>query len=239
MAYPLGRHPIGYEVQKVLALVDWLEARSSPGAGIGPGRARRGRTDRSPCRCRDPRIVACLVSGYFSARERVWQEPVYRNVWALLTEFGDAEIGSLVLPRTLVIEHSRALGWRSPSRSRGPQVGGRSRQDRNSPAERVISEFKRLEQWAASLPAAPRARVKLVPPDPRTGTVPVGSQTALQGLLEPLAESAVVAAAPGVAPKRTGKGPMRSTSNGAWSAAFRGRFRTCCGSRAASGTNAI
>ena len=35
MAYPLGRHPIGYEVQKVLALVDWLESRSSPGAGIG------------------------------------------------------------------------------------------------------------------------------------------------------------------------------------------------------------
>lgn len=208
MAYPLGRHPIGYEVQKVLALVDWLEARSSPGAGIGLAGHGEGGLIALHAAAADPRIDACLVSGYFSARERVWQEPVYRNVWALLTEFGDAEIGSLVLPRTLVIEHSRA------PRVEGPPPAAEGRRSvaapgriGTPPAERVISEFKRLEQWAAALPAAPRARVKLVPPDPRTGTVPVGSQTALQGLLEPLAESAVVAAVPGVGPKHTGKGP--------------------------------
>jgi hypothetical protein len=36
----------------------------------------------------------------------VWDEPVYRNVWALLTEFGDAEIASLISPRSIVVEHS-------------------------------------------------------------------------------------------------------------------------------------
>ena len=36
----------------------------------------------------------------------MWDEPVYRNVWALLTEFGDAEIASLIAPRALIIEHS-------------------------------------------------------------------------------------------------------------------------------------
>src|SRR5262249_36050956 len=30
----------------------------------------------------------------------------YRNVWGLLREFGDAEVASLILPRTLLIEHS-------------------------------------------------------------------------------------------------------------------------------------
>ena len=70
----------------------------------------------------------------------------------------------------------------------------------------MISEFKRLEQWAAALPAGGGDRVKLVPPDPRAGTVTVGSQPALQGLLEPLAKGAVVAAVPGAAPKRKGKG---------------------------------
>ncbi len=52
----------------------------------------------------DPRIDAAMVSGYFRTRERIWEEPIYRNVWALLTEFGDAEIASLIAPRHLVIE---------------------------------------------------------------------------------------------------------------------------------------
>ena len=54
----------------------------------------------------DPRIDAALVSGYFDNRERLWQEPIYRNVWGLLREFGDAEIASLIAPRPLVIEYS-------------------------------------------------------------------------------------------------------------------------------------
>ncbi len=207
MAYPLGRHPIGYEVQKVLALVDWLEERSSPGSPIGLAGHGEGGLIALHAAAVDSRIDTCLVSGYFSARERVWQEPIYRNVWALLTEFGDAEIGSLVLPRTLVIEHSRA------PRVEGPPPAAEGRRSvaapgriETPPAERVVSEFKRLEQWAAALPAGAGDRVKLVPPDPRAGAVTVGSEPALQGLLEPLAEGAVVAAVPGVAPKLRGKG---------------------------------
>ncbi|MGA2659585.1 MAG: hypothetical protein ABSH34_18930, partial [Verrucomicrobiota bacterium] len=54
----------------------------------------------------DPRIDAVLVSGYFDSRQRVWEEPIYRNVFGLLREFGDAEIASLIAPRRLIIEHS-------------------------------------------------------------------------------------------------------------------------------------
>ena len=208
MAYPLGRHPIGYEVQKVLALVDWLEKRSSPGVGIGVAGHGEGGLIALYAAAADPRIDACLVSGYFSARERVWQEPIYRNVWALLTEFGDAEIGSLVLPRTLVIEHSQAPRVECPP---PPAEGRRSMaapgRIETPPAERVISEFKRLKQWAGALPGSRGDQVMLVPPDPRRGTVPAGSEAALQGLLKPLAEGAVVAAVPGAAPKRRGRGP--------------------------------
>ena len=208
MAYPLGRHPIGYEVQKVLALVDWLESRSPPGAGIGLAGHGEGGLIALYAAAVDPRIDACLVSGYFSARERVWQEPIYRNVWDLLTEFGDAEIGSLVLPRTLVIEHSQAPRVDgSPPAVEGRRSVAAPGRIETPAAEQVISEFKRLEQWAAALPGAAGERVKLVPPDPRTGTVPVGSEAALQALLQPLAEQTVVAAVPSVAPKRGGKKP--------------------------------
>ena len=208
MAYPMGRHPIGYEVQKVLALVDWLESTSSPGTGIGVAGHGEGGLIALYAAAVDPRIDSCLVSGYFSARERIWQEPIYRNVWALLTEFGDAEIGSLVLPRTLVVEHSRAPRVEGPP----PAEGGRKPvaapgRIETPPAEWVISEFERLKRWAQALPAGAGDRVKLVPPDPRAGAVPAGSEAALQGLLEPLAEGAVVAAVPGAVPKRRGKAP--------------------------------
>ena len=54
----------------------------------------------------DPRIDACLVSGYFQQRSKPWEEPLDRNVWGLLRKFGDAEIASLIAPRSLTIEYS-------------------------------------------------------------------------------------------------------------------------------------
>ncbi len=102
-AFHMGRHPIGYEVQSVLAAVDWLVAR---GKKVGVcGYAEGGQTAFYAAAL-DTRIGAALVSGYFDSRQRVWAEPIYRNVWGLLREFGDAEIAGLILPRTLVIEHS-------------------------------------------------------------------------------------------------------------------------------------
>ena len=56
----------------------------------------------------DTRIRAVCVSGYFDSRQNVWQEPIYRNVFGLLEQFGDAELAAMVAPRALVIE--AALG---------------------------------------------------------------------------------------------------------------------------------
>ena len=65
----------------------------------------------------DRRIEAALVSGYFDSRQRLWEEPIYRNVFGLLREFGDAEIASLIAPRALVVEYSEA-----PQRGRPAQA---------------------------------------------------------------------------------------------------------------------
>ncbi len=114
-AFEAGRHVIGYEVQKILAAVDLLEkefvchpnpltSQNKPIGVIGIG---EGGLLALYAAALDTRFQCCCVSGYFQTRENVWEEPIYRNVWKLLTEFGDAELGALICPRKLVIEACR------------------------------------------------------------------------------------------------------------------------------------
>ena len=112
MAYEVGRHIIGYEVQRVLAAVDWF-ASTQPAKPIGLFGYGEGGLIALYAAAADTRIKATAVSGYFSSRQNVWQEPLYRNVWTLLQEFGDAELASLVAPRALIVEASR-----------GPEIAG-------------------------------------------------------------------------------------------------------------------
>ncbi len=111
-AFHMGRHVIGYEVQKVLAAVDWFKStgRMLPVGVAGYG---EGGLIAFYSAAADPRIDAALVSGYFNSRQRVWSEPIFRNVWGLLEEFGDAEIASLIAPRPLVVEHTTAPVFKS------------------------------------------------------------------------------------------------------------------------------
>jgi len=103
-SFQMGRHVIGWEVQKTLAAVDWLTGRGVSRVGVcGYG---EGGLIALYAAAVDQRIDAALVSGYFGPRENLWREPIYRNVWSLLTEFGDAEIASLVCPRSLVVEYA-------------------------------------------------------------------------------------------------------------------------------------
>jgi dienelactone hydrolase len=106
-AFHMGRHIIGYEVQKVLAALDYLEAkRGDASKPIGVAGYGEGGLIAFYAAALDTRIDAALVSGYFDSREALWSEPIYRNVWSLLKRFGDAEIASLILPRSLIVEHS-------------------------------------------------------------------------------------------------------------------------------------
>jgi dienelactone hydrolase len=107
-AYEVGRHLIGYEVQKVLAAVDWFAAESprpaAPARPVGLAGFGEGGLIALYAAALDRRVDATLVAGYFSSRQRLWSEPIYRNTVALLREFGDAEIASLIAPRALLIE---------------------------------------------------------------------------------------------------------------------------------------
>jgi len=105
-AFVMGRHVIGYEVQKVLAAVDWFKAKS-PRARVGVAGYGEGGLLALYAAAVDTRIDVALVSGYFGSRQEVWSEPIYRNVWGLLEEFGDAEIATLIAPRDLLVEYSQ------------------------------------------------------------------------------------------------------------------------------------
>lgn len=95
MAYEMGRTLIGYEVQKVLAAIDWHLKQPDAASevwlfGYGEGGAVALFTG-----ALDDRVRETRVGGYVEARESVWKQPIYRNVWGLLTEFGDAELARL------------------------------------------------------------------------------------------------------------------------------------------------
>lgn len=105
-AFHMGRHIIGFEVQKVLAGAKWFRKYSENGQKIGLAGYCEGGLIAFYAAAADTGIDVVMVSGYFDSRQRVWDEPIYRNVWCLLREFGDAEIASLIAPRPLVIEYS-------------------------------------------------------------------------------------------------------------------------------------
>ncbi len=105
MAYEMGRHVIGYEVQKVLAAVDWF-TREKDHPPIGIFGYAEGGILALYSSALDDRISATVVSGYFGGRQGIWREPIYRNVCGILREFGDAELLYLLMPRALTFEQA-------------------------------------------------------------------------------------------------------------------------------------
>jgi dienelactone hydrolase len=176
-AFQMGRHLVGYEVQKVLAAVDCL-AREIPGddpalAVVGYG---EGGMIALYAGALDPRIHTVGVSGYFNSRQTMWREPIDRNVFGLLREFGDAELASLIAPRTLIVEASRF-----PSISIPTGLDSAPAQVATPPLAQVQAEVQRAHQFLTGLDAPP---IQLVANDDGEG--PLGSVEFLTCLLQSL-----------------------------------------------------
>lgn len=150
MAYEMGRHPVGYEVEKVMAAVDWF-ARDKPALSVGVAGYGEGGLVAFYSAALDKRIRATLVSGYFAPREALWEEPIYRNVWGLLREFGDAEIAGLVAPRALVVEASRHPEVPGPPPVRSGRRGAAPGRIVTPDTAAVRGEFARARNIRATL----------------------------------------------------------------------------------------
>jgi len=186
-AYQMGRHVIGYEVQKILALVDWFSrsahSGSPPFGVVGYG---EGGLIAFYAAALDSRIQAAGVSGYFNTRQQVWREPIDRNVFGLLAEFGDAEIATLIAPRPLIIEACAAPSLVIPS-------GGDSAPcESKTPAlESVRGEVNRARELLAGLTPAPT--IDLI--DSGHGVGPFGSDSFLARFMNRLGAGELAASA--------------------------------------------
>jgi dienelactone hydrolase len=176
-AFELGRHLIGYEVQKVLALVDLIsreqgdESRSKIGVfGYGEGGAIA-----LYAAALDPRIDAVCTSGYFGDRNDMWRQPVDRNVFGLLEQFGDAEIASLIAPRTLIIEAAKGPEVIIP-----PGTGGAPGRLTTPELPSVKAEVDKARELVAAV--RPKSRIELVTSG-ADGTGPFGTDQALGALV--------------------------------------------------------
>ncbi len=104
-AFELGRHIIGYELQKVLAGVDWFARDAGDKeAKIGVIGYGEGGMLSLYASAIDTRIEAACISGYFGQREWTWEEPIDRNVFGRLQQYADAELAVMLHNRRLVIE---------------------------------------------------------------------------------------------------------------------------------------
>jgi dienelactone hydrolase len=144
MAYQMGRHIIGYEIQKVLNLVSWFarDLDHPPVGVIGYG---EGGLIALYSGALEPRIQVTVVSGYpFDHRHKGWEEPIYRNVWSLLPEFRDEQLRYLFLNRGgLFYEHSLPPKVDGPPTPRDGHRGAAP--GRITAPEEVLSQLHKIE----------------------------------------------------------------------------------------------
>ncbi len=202
MAFEVGRHIIGLEVQKILAAVDWFERKgateSLPIGVMGYG---EGGLLALYSASLDPRIRAAVVSGYFQPRENVWKEPIYRDVWSLVREFGDAELASMIAPRVLIVEACRGPVVDGPPPVTGEHAACACPNGKltTAPLNEVQREVERASQFFKQLNA--EANLQLIAANGAMGST--GSEPAILAFLGALGAGKGSISAIGSPPKAT------------------------------------
>ena len=163
MAYEMGRHVIGYEVQKVLAAVDWLDTAKLPIDVWGYG---EGGLIALYSAAIDPRIKNTYISGYVNNRNELHREPIYRNVFGLLKEFGDAELlmlaGAPDGARKVNIEYAKEPAINGPPPVTKGRSGGRMPGMLNFANPKIVAaeveRFRRMTSFAGQFAMTAEAK---------------------------------------------------------------------------------
>lgn len=175
-SFILGRHLIGFELQKVFAAVDALhgDENTRPIGVAGYGEGGMLALDAAAI---DDRIDATLVSGYFDDRRTIWQQPIDRNVFGLLDQFGDAELAAMAGPGRVVIEAAKGPELTIPGEGGAPATLV------SPPLDQVQSEVERADDLIQRLFETDESIELVVSGD---GQGPFGSTQALDAFLKQL-----------------------------------------------------
>lgn len=157
MSFEMGRHIIGYEVQKILAAADWLhKSQERPSAGIDIWGYGEGGLLALYAAAIDPRIKNTYISGYVNNRNDLHKEPIYRNVFGLLKEFGDAELlmlaGAPNGERKVNVEFAREPAIKGPPAVQKGRSGGAAPGELDFADPKTVSleveRFRKLTKFA-------------------------------------------------------------------------------------------
>jgi cephalosporin-C deacetylase-like acetyl esterase len=152
MAYEMGRTLTGYEVQKVLAAVDWF-TQQFPKQPVGVIGGDDGGMVAYYAGAIDDRIRTTGVRGYFASRDRLHDWPIDHNVWGLLREFGDAEVARLYAGRGLHFRHAPPLSrWDGPIVRSGRGGGAPGKYTPEGKDRDLDTELKRITGEPVKLP---------------------------------------------------------------------------------------
>ena len=138
-AYEMGRTMTGYEVNKVLSLIDSFRSEGTPMRPIGVIGWGDGGLIAWYAGAVDPRIDVTAVSGAFGNLNQLWKQPVDRMVFSVVKEYGDVGLATMIAPRHLLIETGTA-----------PQVvRSRVANERGAPYEITKSSLDEVQKKAA------------------------------------------------------------------------------------------
>ncbi len=106
-AFEMGRTVIGYETQKLLALVEWAKKAGDNNHPVGLVGYGEGGYLAMMAAALEPRLDAVWISGVFGPRESQWHEPLDRNLFGFLKSFSSAELIAMADNSKVVVEFSQ------------------------------------------------------------------------------------------------------------------------------------
>ena len=141
-AFVLGRHLAGYQVQETLAAIDYCRSHY-PKLKVFVGGYAEGGWIALFAAAIDERINGVVVSGHFGSKSKLWNEPLHRNLFGLLNEFGDAELVAMVAPRSVWIDSSPGPSITITGKNESPAVlDGPSEDTARKEFDRAIAFLK-------------------------------------------------------------------------------------------------
>ncbi|MCB9953542.1 MAG: hypothetical protein H6824_21410 [Planctomycetaceae bacterium] len=145
-SFELGRHPVGYETQRVLALGRALHAEF-PNQEIQLVGMGEGGMLSLYAGALGEEFSRVVVRGYFGQHRRVWEEPLDRNIQMGQGLFGNAELATLIAPRAVSIDISPVRPYEGPKAD--PPIRDIAGPGTTVSPEReeVMQEFGRVVQY--------------------------------------------------------------------------------------------